>query len=49
MFLGLELCGDLAQVFDAQLRFSVPVADKGSEDWINDDGVTLYWMPRYVP
>lgn len=35
--------------FDAQLRFSVPVADKGSQDWINDDGVTLYWMLRYVP
>ena len=34
---------------DAQLRFSVPVADKGSQDWINDDGVTLYWMLRYVP
>jgi hemolysin activation/secretion protein len=35
--------------FDAQLRFSVPVADKGSQDWINNDGVTLYWMLRYVP
>lgn len=35
--------------FDAQMRFSVPVADKGSQDWINDDGVTLYWMLRYVP
>jgi hypothetical protein len=31
------------------LRFAVPVADKGSQDWINDDGVTLYWMLRYVP
>jgi hemolysin activation/secretion protein len=38
-----------ANQFDAQLRFSVPVADKGSQDWINDDGVTLYWMLRYVP
>jgi hemolysin activation/secretion protein len=38
-----------ANRFDAQLRFSVPVADKGSQDWINDDGVTLYWMLRYVP
>jgi len=35
--------------FDAQMRFSVPVADKGSQDWIDDDGVTLYWMLRYVP
>ena len=39
----------IAHQFDAQLRFSVPVADKGSQDWINDDGVTLYWMLRYVP
>ncbi len=34
---------------DAQLRFSVPVADKGSQDWVDDDGVTLYWILRYVP
>jgi hemolysin activation/secretion protein len=38
-----------ARQLDAQLRFSVPVADKGSQDWINDDGVTLCWMLRYVP
>ena len=47
--LGTWLGASRAQVFDAQLRFSVPVADKGSEDWVNDDGVTLYWMLRYVP
>ncbi len=47
--IGRWLGATHAQRFDAQLRFSVPVADKGSQDWINDDGVTLYWMLRYVP
>lgn len=47
--LGSWLGAGRARQFDAQLRFAVPVADKGSQDWINDDGVTLYWMLRYVP
>ncbi len=47
--LGTWLGNTHAHQLDAQLRFSVPVADKGSQDWINDDGVTLYWMLRYVP
>ncbi len=47
--IGAWLGASQPQRLDAQLRFSVPVADKGSQDWINDDGVTLYWMLRYVP
>ena len=47
--LGTWLGASRRHQLDAQLRFSVPVADKGSQDWINDDGVTLYWMLRYVP
>ncbi len=49
MPIGRWLGGAHPQRLDAQLRFSVPVADKGSQDWINDDGATLYWMLRYVP
>ena len=49
MPLGTWLGARAPARLDAQLRFSVPVADKGSQDWINDDGVTLYWMLRYVP
>jgi hemolysin activation/secretion protein len=47
--IGTWLGSTHAHQLDAQLRFSVPVADKGSQDWIDDDGVTLYWMLRYVP
>ncbi len=47
--LGTWLGASRAHQFDAQLRFAVPLADKGSQDWVNDDGVTLYWMLRYVP
>jgi hypothetical protein len=47
--LGTWLGASRRHQLDAQLRFSVPVADKGSQDWINDDGVTLYWIAPLCP